>query len=335
MQWDKGYTASYYMTEVDPFTWADMERFEIVSGSITRSMEKLRQSADVECVDYPRDKERWVRIYLDARQSGSGTHEALFTGLATSPDRSIRGSWTENRVQCYSVLKPADDIQLMRGYYAATGASASYILRDLLTPVPAPLEFVGELPALEYPIVAESGETNLTMVERILQAINWNMRIKGDGHISFEPYSNEPIITFDPLEFDVLETEITIASDWYSCPNVFMASSNGVTAIVRDNDPDSPMSIQNRGREVWASESGVSLSVNETLYDYTARRLKEEQEYLTTASYSRRFVPSVFPGDMVKLHYPKQELDGDFMVTNQSIELGYSARTSEEIAGVM
>lgn len=333
MEWDKGYSASYYMMEVDPYTWKDVRRFEIRGGSIRREMDSLRQSADLECTDYPKDKERYVRIYLDAMQSGVGAHEALFTGLATSPDRNIRGTWSESNVQCYSVLKPADDVILSRGYYAPAGVSCTKVLLELLAPVFAPVEFDSEAPALTESIVAESGETNLTMIGRVLSAIGWNMRIFGDGRIRFEPYMEEPAATFDPLEFDVIETEISVTYDWFSCPNVFMVSSNGVTAIARDENPDSPLSIQNRGREVWAYESGAALNANETITDYAYRRLDEEQQYMVTARYDRRFVPEVFPGDMVRLHYPAQELNDDYMVTSQTITLGYSARTSEEIIG--
>lgn len=159
------------------------------------------------------------------------------------------------------------------------------------------------------------------------------MRIFGDGLIRFEPYSSEPVATFDPIDFPVIETEITVSSDWFSCPNVFMASSNGITAIAKDEDPDSPLSIQNRGREVWFYENGFALNENETVTEYAQRRLKEEQECIVTARYDRRFVPDVFPGDLVRLHYPAQELNDDYMVSSQSITLGYAARTSEEIIG--
>lgn len=334
MEWDKGYSASYYMMEVDPITWKDVERFEIKAGSLTRNLDGLRQSASFECVNYPNDKERYVRIYLDAIQSGSGAHEALFTGLATSPELKIKGTWNENTVQCFSILKPADDIILSRGYYAAAGVSCTTILRELLAPLPAPIEFDSNAPALTYSIVAENGETNLSMAERILEAIGWNMRIFGDGHIRFEPYQIDPIVIFDPLEFDVIETEISISSDLFDCPNVLMVTCNSQTAIAKDENPDSPVSIQNRGREVWAFENGVALNANETIGNYTKRRLKELQQYKISASYDRRFVPEVFPGDVVRLHYPAQGLNDDFMVKSQTVSLGYSARTSEEIIGV-
>ena len=39
-------------------------------------------------------------------------------------------------------------------------------------------------------------------------------------------------------------------------------------------------------------------------------------------------------GDMVRLHYPAQGLDGLFRVKSQNIELGYNARTTEEVEAV-
>lgn len=334
MEWNKGYSASYYMTEVDPNTWKDLGRIDIKGGTITRNQSGLRQSASIDTNNYSSDRERYVRIYLDTMQSGTGAHEALFTGLATSPDRQIKGTWSENNIACYSVLKPAEDILLTRGYYASAGVSVANIINELLSEIPAPIDFADGAPSLTYPIVAESGETILTMVDRILEAIGWNVRILGSGHIRFEPYSSEPMAVFDPLMFDVIETQIAVTYDWFSCPNCYMVNNNGVTAIAKDTDPNSPLSIQNRGREVWKQESNASLNANETLSDYTRRRLKEEQQYKISASYDRRFVPDVFPGDVVELRYPSQGLNDEFVVAEQSITLGYSARTSEKIIGV-
>lgn len=334
MEWDKGYSSAYYVMELNPETWAETGRFEITGGSIRKTLDGLRQSADLNCKDYSKNKEQWVRIYLDARQSDSGAHIALFTGLATSPERDVKGTWFENTVQCYSVLKPASDIYLKLGWYAPAGISCSSILRELLEPVPAPIEFETEAPALTSTLIAESGETNLTMVEKILSAINWNMRIAGDGTITFGEYSETPKYLFSSIEFDVIETEIRISRDWYSCPNVIMIVNNDETITVKDENPDSPLSVQNRGREVWMYENGYALNENETAEDYARRRLKEAQEYVTTASYDRRFVPDLLPGDMVNLHYIDQDLDGEFLITSQSIELSYGARTSEEVVGV-
>lgn len=334
MNWEKGYSATYYMTLVDPVSWRDVETVQITSGSINRESTGLRHSADVTCFNQTLRNEQWIRIYLDAKQGGSNAHEALFTGLAISPDRDIKGNWEEHSVQCYSVLKPADDILLPRGWYAPTEIEASVIIKQLLEPVPAPVVFSGVAPELDSVIIAEDNETNLSMIEAILSAINWNMRITGDGRIVISEYSNDSQVIFDPFEFDIVESELKVTSDWYDCPNVFMAVADGVTAIAKDEDADSQLSVQNRGREIWRAENGVNLAQNETLTEYAMRRLKEEQRYSVTVSYDRRYVPNVFPGDIITMHYPAQDLVGDYIVESQTIELGHGAKTSEEVIGV-
>jgi len=331
MDWSKGYSSSYYMTIVDPVTWRDVDRVELVSGSVKRQADGLMESAEVTCVDYPQNVERWVRIYLDTRQEGSDAHVPLFTGLATSPGEDIEGVLRTSSVQCYSVLKPASDVNLLRGWYAPAGVSGGTIIRQLLSVTDAPVEVSENAPTLQGYIVAENGETYLTMIERVLTAINWRIRITGDGTIHVEPKSDEPVVTFDPFAVDVLETKIKVKADWFSCPNVFMAIYEDLTAIARDDSEDSPLSTVNRGREVWAVDSSCNLADNETIEEYAWRRLAEKQSIKKTAEYDRRFYPDVVPGDMIRLHYPEQNIDGAFRVTSQSIALSHAATTSETV----
>ena len=78
-------------------------------------------------------------------------------------------------------------------------------------------------------------------------------------------------------------------------------------------------------------ESSVNLYSNETIDQYAARRLREEQMIEKTVEYTRRYVPDIIPGDLIGLHYPAQGLDGTFMVCSQSIDLSHEAPTSEEV----
>ena len=335
MNWDKGYSALYYMTRVDPATWRDVERIEITGGSIKREKDGLMQSADIGCINYSPGIEQWIRVYLVANQTGDTQREALFTGLATSPDGdyTARGRM-ENQLQCYSVLKPADDIYLQRGWYAQTGLHGALIIQRLLSVCPAPVEIAEEeSPMLEKPLIAEDNETNLTMAAKILETINWRIRISGDGRIYIEPYPTTASATFDPLEFDVIEPQIKISDDWYECPNVFRAVYDDMTGIARDEDPASMLSIPTRGREVWMTENNVELAKNETIAQYAVRRLKEEQRHFRTAEYDRRYIPELMPGDLINMHYPEQGLDGLFEIESQGIDLGHGARTAEKIIG--
>lgn len=332
MEWKQGFTATYYATIVDPQSWRDISRFEIIDGQVTRDDDSLMQSADVTCTNYDPSKEQWIRIYLEARQGNSGERHALFTGLATSPERDINGTLSTYPLQCYSVLKPAEDILLQRGWYAPVDIPGTRMIEELLSVCPAPIEYEDGAPSLTEAIIAEDGESNLSMAQKIVEAIGWRIRITGEGVIQILPKATEPKAMFDTVQNDVIRPEINVTEDWFECPNVFRAVSDELSGIARDDDPDSPLSTVSRGREVWMEETDCDFADDETIADYALRRLIEEQSYYKTASYSRRFYPDIYPTDLIRLHYPAQNIDGVYRVNSQDITFNYGAETSEEVS---
>lgn len=332
MDWSKGYSATFYACIVDKSSWRDIERFGITGGSINRTLEGLRCSADINTKGYIYEEEKYIRIYLDTEQSGATSHVPLFTGLATTPSRDIDGYYEANKLQCYSVLKAAKDVLLDRGYYVPAGASIGDIIKNLLSVVPAPVEIADGAPKLLYSIVAEEGETPLSMVDKVLGAIpDWRMVVLGDGTLRVEEKPKEAEYKFDPVEADFIEPTLKVTYDWYEAPNCFRAIGDDLCAVARDDDPESKLSTVSRGREIWAQETSVKLSTEQSIAEYAVNRLKELQQLSLTASYKRRFAPSVGVGDCVLLHYPVQGLDGTFCITSQKIELGHNATTSEEV----
>lgn len=331
MNWIDGFTGAYYATYIDPVSWRDVERFEITDGSVSRQDDDLRATASLECVDYPQGTEKWIRIYLEARQGDNVEKVALFTGLATSPDVDINGTQIKNTVQCYSVLKPAEDILLDRGWYIPAEVSGGVAIKRLLAATPAPVIVDDDAPTLNEAIIAEDGETNLTMIDKVLKAIDWRLRLDGDGTIHVTPKPTNASASFDAIEHDVIEPQITVTRDWYSIPNVFRAISDGVSAVAKDESTKSPYSIPNRGREVWSEEDDCDLAGYETIAEYATRRLKEEQKVGISVKYTRRFDPAVQPSDLVRLHYPAQGLDGLYEVGSQSLNIGYGCKVDEEV----
>ena len=330
MDWSKGYSASYYVKKVDPVTWRDLNIIRITGGNIERERDGLRESASVTCTEYD-GREQWIRIYLDTSQNGAYDHVAMFTGLATSPKWNFEGRRKEMDLECYSVLKPVEDIVLQRGWYASAGANGAELVQKLLEPTPAPVFISGTSPKLKNSIVAEDGETNLTMIDKILKAINWRLRISGDGAVSIEGSARGASASLDPVENDLMETSIEVSHDWFSVPNIFMAIDDDMTAVARDDSVDSPLSTVSRGREVWEVETNCDLAENETIAEYAQRMLTDAQRVSRTVEYSRRYIPDVIPGDLIMLRYPEQEISGLYLIESQSIELGHGATTSEEV----
>lgn len=333
VNWNKGLSAETYVAVVDSISWKDTDRMEITGGSISRTDEGLRNAADLDFVNYDQTKERWIRVYLDVRQEGASEHVALFTGLALSPKRDLHGVMSTNSVQCNSVLQPAQDVLLKRGWYAPQGVNAGTIIQDLLSVTPAPVRIDGTTPNLKSSIVAEEGETHLTMVDKVLMAIGWRIRIQGDGVIEVTEDTSTRAM-FDALENDSIETELSVEYDWFSAPNVFRAITDTDCVTARDDKEDSPLSTVNRGREIWVEESNCNLNDGESLASYAERRLREEQMVNFNVSYRRRYRPNVYPTDRIELNYPAQNITGIYKIESQNIELGYGASMNEEVVRV-
>lgn len=331
MDWRKGFSSRYYISILDRNTWRDLQQVEITGGTIKREDSDLRESADVDCINYNKTTEQIIRVWLDAKQNGDSNHIPLFTGIATSPERNIEGNLITNTLQCYSILKIVQDMLLPRGWYAPSGINGGELIRDLLSVLPVDISIAENSPGLKSAIVSESNENRLSMTDKILNSMNWRMKLDGYGNIRIEPYNRESIITFDALSNDVLEPSLNINYDWYSIPNVYRAVLDDSYSVARDDDPDSPLSTVSRGREIWYEDSSVYLQDKETLAEYANRMLKQSQQVATTVSYTRRFNPNVNVSDVIRLGYNAQKINGKYLVTSQTITLGYSAKTSEEV----
>ncbi len=334
MDWRKGFSSRYYVSVLDRNTLRDIRRIEIVGGSIKREDGELRESADIDCVNYSETTEQLIRVWLDAKQSGSSSHIPLFTGLATSPKRDINGRLVTNTLECYSVLKIAQDMLLPRGWYAPQGINGGDLIRELLSVIPVDISISENSPGLKSAIIAEDGENRLSMTDKILSLMDWRLMLDGYGNISIEPYDNDYVAIFDSLNNDVIEPSLSMSYDWYECPNVYRAVLDDAYAVARDDDPNSPLSTVNRGREVWYEDSSAYLQENETLAEYAQRMLAQSQQTSLTISYDRRFDPNVYISDVVALNYPAQGIIGNYLVTSQTITLGYNAKTSEEVVKI-
>ena len=328
MDYTRGYKASFYAMLLDPVTWLEIERIELISGSISRSNGGLEQTASLTVRDFDQEQEHWIRVYMDATQEADVDHVALFTGLVSAPKENVEGPVATHELECYSVLEPLD-VPLLFGEYIPYGMNAGTAIKRLLKPTPAPVDIAPDAPALEDYIVAEENETNVTMIQKVLDAIGWQMVIEGDGTIEVRPRPETVAASFSAIGMDVIEKTLSKTRDWFKTPNVFRATSGDMVAIARDDDPESSLSTVARGREVTSEETDVTLTSDEGLAEYAKRRLKEEQQIVESADYTRRFIPGVMVGDRVDINY--DHLQGEYEVISQNISLTYNAQTEEQV----
>lgn len=338
MDWKSGYSAQYELFIVDPVSWMDAGSIRFTGGSVLRKESDLIESADLKMTE--RVRESWVRVYLKARQTGSAARVPVFTGLATTPERDLDGYRNEYPTQCSSVLLPAQDTLTPRGYYIPAGAPAAQVAAELLSVGPAPVEYDENCPELLEAIITEDSDTNLSLAQKVIDAIGWRIRIYGDGRIRICPAATEPAVKFDPFDNDSIEPKVTDSDDWYECPNCLRIVSGDTSIEIKDEDPDSMLSIASRKAsrggtgEIWKQENVSSIGANESLAEYGLRKLKEAQEHARQVEYYRRFRPDLYVGDIVTLHYPGVGIDGNFRITSQSLTLSHAMRTQEKVVAV-
>lgn len=330
INYSNGISATYYAARVNPETWTDAGEIDIISGSVTKKAgSDLVESAEV-TVSEDFGAEAWLRVYLVAQQSGAKERVPLFTGIVSSPSRSIKGNTETRKLDCYSVLKVAADILLPIGWFAPARTNGGELIKILLEDLPCPVELDEGAPNIISSFVAGNNDSKLSVAQEIAQAIDWQIKVRGDGSVRICPKPLTISGTFDNIENDIIETSVTDNRDIFSVPNVLRVTLNGSSATARDDDPDSVYSTVNRGREVWQNED-AKLAAGESLGEYAVRRLKELQNPSRKLSYTRRFQPDVDVNDLVSIVYPKQSIGDVFRITSQTITLSHGAKVKEEV----
>ena len=330
INYSNGISATYYAARVNPQTWADAGEISIISGNITKKAgSDLVESADI-TVSEDIGTEAWIRVYMIAEQGGAKERVPLFTGIVSSPSRNIKGAQETRKLDCYSVLKVAADILLPIGWFAPARTNGGELIRILLSDLPCPVEVDEGSPNIISSFVAGNNDSKLSVAQEIAEAINWQIKVRGDGSVRICPKPLTISGTFDNIENDIIETSVTDNRDIFSVPNVLRVTLGGSAATARDDDPDSIYSTVNRGREIWAQED-AKLAAGESLGEFAVRRLKELQNPSRKLDYTRRFQPDVDVNDLVSIVYPKQSIGDVFRVQSQTITLSHGAKVKEEV----
>jgi len=329
INYSNGISATYYAARVNPQTWADSGEISVISGSITKKADSdLVESADI-TVSEDIGTEAWIRVYMIAEQSGAKERVPLFTGIISSPSRKIKGAVETRKLDCYSVLKVAADILLPMGWFAPARTNGGELIRILLSDLPCPVELDEGSPTIISSFVAGDNDSKLSVAQEIAKAINWQIKVNGDGSVRICPKPLTISGTFDNIENDIIETSVSDERDIFTVPNVLRVTLDGSAATARDDDPDSAYSTVNRGREIWKQET-AKLAAGESLGEYALRRLKELQNPSRKLDYTRRFQPDVGVNDLVSIVYPKQNIGDVFRVQSQTIELSHGTKVKEE-----
>lgn len=312
-------TFEYYM--VDPRTWRDIKKIDcVLSSTITRdSTLDTLGSASITVSDSI--GECYIRIYLVTIQNGIREKHALGTFLVQSPSYSFDGKIKNITLDAYTPLLELKENPTPLGYSVLKDENILDIsYRIVREQVRAPVIKTDKDKVLNSNFVANLDDTWITFIKDLLANAEHLLALDDVGRILFVPVQDtmslQPIWTYDDSNSSILYPSLTVDRDLYGIPNVVeVIYSDGTEYYygkAMNNDPSSPISIQNRGREITYRESNPSLLGNpsqDRIQKYAEMLLKEKSSLEYTVTYTHGYCP-VRIGDCVRLNYSRAGING-------------------------
>ena len=332
-------TFEYYV--VDPGTWKDSRRITTVTScDISRdSTSETLGSASITVTETL--GECYIRAYLVTIQNGITEKHPLGTFLVQTPSLNFDGKVQSLSADAYTPLLELKENPPPIGYSILEGENVmerAYMLtrEHARAPVVQPVDSS----ILHYDFVADTSDTWLSFITDLIANAKFIFTLDEMGRILFSPKQNtaslQPVWTYDDDDKSILYQDISVSKDLYNIPNVVeVLYSNGTDsyyARVVNDDPASPVSTVNRGREIIHRVTDPGLVGDPTknqIEEYANQLLKELSAIECTVSYTHGYCP-VRVGDCVRLNYSRAGLVGvKAKVVSQSIRCEPGCPVSE------
>lgn len=330
--WTKSMQHSYEYYTVDPATWKDSKKLDVVkSASIDRdeTVETLG-SASFD-VSEPVG-EQYIRTYLITSQNGVTERHPLGTHLVQTPSSSFDGKTKSVTADAYTPLLELKENPPTLGYSLLKDTNimetAYRIVREHAR---APVVKTNSDSKLFSDFVSETDDSWLSFTSDLIANAKYKFGLDELSRIIFLPKqeitSLQPVWTYTDDNSSILYPEINLDYDFYGIPNVVeVIYSNGSDCYYSravNDDSDSPTSTVNRGREIIHRITDLSMIGDPTknqIDEYAIQALKDLSTVEYKISYTHGYCP-VRIGDCVRLNYTRAGLNNvKAKVITQSIK---------------
>ena len=333
-------TFEYYI--VDPYTWTDMKRIDNVKTS-TISRDTDASTLGSATIDITESVgECYLRIYLIIIQNGVREKYPLGTFLVQTPSFSYDGKVRNVSMDAYTPLLELKENMPPLGYSILKGENImDYAYRLTREHVRAPVVKAVCAEELFNDFVASTDDTWLTFTTDLIANAKYTFDLDEMGRILFAPKQDtaslQPIWTYDDSNSSILYPDLSLDHDLYGVPNVVeVIYSNGgdyyYSKVVND-DPNSPISTVNRGREIVHRVTDPDVIGDPTrnqIQEYAEQLLRDLSSLEYTIKYSHGYCP-VRVGDCVRLNYKAAGLtDVKAKVISQTIKCEPGCPVSEK-----
>lgn len=342
IDWTKSMTQTFEYYIVDPLTWADDKPIRSVKTcqiSRDESAETLG-SASITITDQV--GEAYIRVYLIAIQNGVRYKIALGTFLIQTPSSKFDGKSRDITVDAYTPLLELKESPPPIGYSVFKEANILDTAYELCSEqVRAPVSKTTCETNLQTDFVANVNDTWLTFLTDLIANARYKFDLDEMGRVLFAPKQDsaslQPVWTYDDDNSSILYPEVTLEHDLYGIPNVVeVIYSTGVksyTAVVVNDDPNSPISTVNRGREIKRRFTDPEIAGNPTqdqVTEYATQLLRDLSTLEYTISYTHGYCP-VRVGDCVRFNYSRAGMNNiKGRVISQTIECKPGCKVTEK-----
>lgn len=323
-------TFEYYL--VDTTTWKDTKQLNNVkSCTIDRDYETATLgSATIDVTEST--GECYIRVYLITIQNGVRERHPLGTFLVQTPSTSFDGKIKDISLDVYTPLLELRENPPPIGYSILKGENImDWAYRLVREKARAPVVKASSDETLYYDFVANTDDTWLTYLTDLIANAKFEFGLDELSRILFLPKQDtaslQPVVTFDDGNSSILYPDFSMSHDLYGIPNVVEViyssdKANYYSRIVND-DPNSPISTVNRGREITHRVTNPELSgipAQGQIDEYAKQLLRELSTLEYTVTYKHGYYP-VRLGDCVRLNYERAEIKNvKAKVISQSIK---------------
>ena len=261
--------------------------------------------------------ECYIRVYLVTIQNGLKERHPLGTFLVQTPSSSFDGKVRSVSMDAYTPLLELKENPPPIGYFLPKNekimAAASRLANEHAR---APVVATETDDVLYFDFVSDTDETWLSFISDLLANAKYTFELDEMGRIMFAPKQEtaalQPVWTYNDDNSSILYPDFSMSHDLYGIPNVVeVIHSTGSTiqyARVVNDDPNSPISTVNRGREIVHRVTNPDLvgsdPTKSQVDEYAKRLLTELSTIEYTVSYSHGYCP-VLVGDCVRLNYTR------------------------------
>lgn len=339
--WTQSMKQSFEFYEVDPSTWKDIRKLDyMTSCSINRDLDKdTLGSASIECTSIP--EECYVRTYLITIQNEIKETFPLGTHLIQTPSKSFDGKTSNISVDAYTPLIELKEDMPDYGYTILAGENIMDRVCDLTEEhLRAPVVRTKNIKKLYSNFVANTNDKWLSFNVDLMANVDYRYDLDEYGRVLFSPKQDsttlQPVWIYDDNNSSILYPSISYKRDLYGIPNVveviYTSASEFRVITVKNEDPGSPTSIQNRGRVIKYRETNPSIGGYPSegiLQQYAQQVLESMSTVEVTLSYKHGYCP-VRIGDCVLLNYKRAGIiNTKAQVISQDIECKTGCTVSE------